>query len=139
MSRGSPAPVETVHYGPPRSCRCGFSRRNRPRGSRGRLSARGPRAFPRRDPRNRSPANPATDGGNDPDPGGLVVESGARIDAEIETDHATLRGPAAGTLSAAGWVRVDPTGEFRGEIRALRLRIEPGAILNGRVQVPDPD
>jgi cytoskeletal protein CcmA (bactofilin family) len=69
--------------------------------------------------------------------GQFVVEVEGRVVAEIETDHAVLRGRADGELRAVGSVRLENPATFKGDITAGRIQVDTGAVLEGRILVPE--
>lgn len=69
--------------------------------------------------------------------GQLVVEVEGRVEAGIETDHALLRGRIDGDLHAVGSVRLEGPAVLHGDVIAGRIRVDPGAVLAGRVDVPE--
>ena len=62
----------------------------------------------------------------------LIVGETAEIDAEIDVAAISIMGRVSGTLRATKRVEVHPGGKLLGDITTPLLRIEEGAIFQGR-------
>ena len=57
------------------------------------------------------------------------------IRGEIRTNDALIAGEVSGTLLAASRLGLQPTSRVDGKIRARRLQLEEGAVVNGEIQM----
>jgi len=70
--------------------------------------------------------------------GDIVVEKGGIVSAPICVQNLTVRGEVKGNVEARGCVNIASTGQLRGDIRAPKLVVAPGARLNGFLRIgPD--
>ncbi|NOT00136.1 MAG: polymer-forming cytoskeletal protein [Phycisphaerales bacterium] len=67
--------------------------------------------------------------------GDIVVEKSGFVSAPIRVRQLTVRGRVQGNVEARGCVRIDRTGQFRGDIVAPRLVVADGAQLNGYLRI----
>ena len=65
----------------------------------------------------------------------VVVGKEGMIRGEIRTNDALIAGEVSGTLLAASRLELQPTSRVDGKIRARRLQLEEGAVLNGEIQM----
>lgn len=65
----------------------------------------------------------------------VVVGKEGVVRGEIRTQDALVAGEVAGTLLAASRLEIQATAKVKGEIRARRLQLEEGAILNGEIHM----
>ena len=65
----------------------------------------------------------------------VVVGKEGMIRGEIRTNDALIAGEVSGTLMAASRLELQPTSRVDGKIRARRLQLEEGAVLNGEIQM----
>ncbi len=65
----------------------------------------------------------------------VVVGRDGRVQGDITTQDAVISGSVAGTLNAESRLELQATARIDGEIRARRMQLEEGAILNGTVQM----
>jgi len=68
----------------------------------------------------------------------VVVGKDGRVKGDITTQDAVISGTVVGTLSAESRLELQATARIDGEIRARRMQLEEGAILNGTVQMGAP-
>jgi cytoskeletal protein CcmA (bactofilin family) len=74
--------------------------------------------------------------------GGLSVEVGGRLEADVEAGSAELAGEARGTLRVTSRVVLSSTGVFDGKMATPILEVHPGSVLRGSARVagvPSPD
>ena len=74
----------------------------------------------------------------------LVLGPNADVDARISARALQLEGSLVGKVSVSGCMEIMPGGHFRGDIEAGQLRVHPGGIFEGTVNVlngarPRPD
>lgn len=67
--------------------------------------------------------------------GDIVVEKSGFVSAPIRVQQLTVRGRVQGNVEARGCVRIDRTGQLRGDVVAPRLVVADGAQLNGFVRI----
>jgi cytoskeletal protein CcmA (bactofilin family) len=65
----------------------------------------------------------------------VVVGREATVDGDITTQDAVIAGAVHGTLVAASRLELQATSRIEGDVRARRMHLEEGAILNGTVQM----
>lgn len=65
----------------------------------------------------------------------VVVGKEGRVDGDITTQDAVISGRVTGTLVAESRLELQATCRIEGEVRARRMQLEEGAILNGTVQM----
>ncbi len=63
----------------------------------------------------------------------VVVGKGGAVLGDIRTQDAVISGKVEGALVAESRLEVQASAEVSGEVRARRLQIEEGAVLNGTV------
>ena len=63
----------------------------------------------------------------------VVVGKGGAVLGDIRTQDAVISGRVEGALVAESRLEVQASAEVAGEVRARRLQIEEGAVLNGTV------
>jgi cytoskeletal protein CcmA (bactofilin family) len=64
----------------------------------------------------------------------VTVRPGANLKADIDARTVIVGGHVNGTLSAAECIELQRTAEVAGEIVAAVLRLDDGAIFNGKAQ-----
>ncbi len=64
----------------------------------------------------------------------VTVRPGANLAADIEAKSVVVGGHVSGTLSAAESIELQRTAQVEGEIVAAVLRLDDGAIFNGKAQ-----
>ncbi len=65
----------------------------------------------------------------------VVVGRDGRVHGDITTQDAVISGSVVGTVNAESRLELQATARIDGEIRARRMQLEEGAILNGTVQM----
>ncbi|HSW28912.1 MAG TPA: polymer-forming cytoskeletal protein [Longimicrobiales bacterium] len=65
----------------------------------------------------------------------VVVGKDGKVKGDIFTQDAVISGTVVGTVSAESRLELQATARIDGEIRARRMQLEEGAILNGTVQM----
>ena len=68
----------------------------------------------------------------------VTVRPGANLKADIEAKSVVVGGQVSGTLSAAESIELQRTAQVQGEIIAAVLRLDDGAIFNGKAQTTKP-
>ena len=66
----------------------------------------------------------------------LVVNSGAKIEAQIEADVVIISGQVIGNVFARRRVIMHPPAVFRGSVTSPSLRIDEGVVFEGASYVP---
>ena len=64
----------------------------------------------------------------------VTIRPGANLKADIEGKTVIVGGQISGTLSAAETIELQRTAQVQGEIIAAVLRLDDGAIFNGKAQ-----
>ena len=67
--------------------------------------------------------------------GKLQIEPGAEVQADVDVGEADIGGDLRGDLQCSGRVILRREGRVIGQLRAGRLVVEPGAIIQGEVLV----
>ena len=65
----------------------------------------------------------------------VVVGKDGIVDGNIETQDAVISGHVKGTLVAESRLELQATCHLEGEVRARRMQLEEGAVLNGTVSM----
>jgi cytoskeletal protein CcmA (bactofilin family) len=65
----------------------------------------------------------------------LTIGAEGRVKAEIHAKSVIVIGHVTGNLSAADRIHVEATGIVDGDVKAPRLVIQEGAMLNGAVEM----
>lgn len=65
----------------------------------------------------------------------VVVGKDGAVDGDVFTQDAVISGRIRGTLIAESRLELQATCRIEGEVRARRMQLEEGAILNGIVQM----
>lgn len=68
----------------------------------------------------------------------VVVGKDGKVKGDITTQDAVISGTVQGTLSAESRLELQATARIEGEVRARRMQLEEGAVLNGTVQMGAP-
>lgn len=63
----------------------------------------------------------------------VVVGKDGVVDGDIATQDAVISGRVTGTLVAESRLELQATCRVEGEVRARRMQLEEGAVLNGTV------
>jgi len=64
----------------------------------------------------------------------VTVRPGANLEADLEARVIIVGGHVKGTLSAAESIELQRTAQVEGEIVAAVLRLDDGAVFNGKAQ-----
>ena len=67
----------------------------------------------------------------------VVIGKDGVVDGDVSTQDAVVSGTVSGTLVAASRLEIQATAQVDGEVRAKRLQLEEGAVLNGTVHMGD--
>ncbi|MHB1191612.1 MAG: bactofilin family protein [Longimicrobiales bacterium] len=65
----------------------------------------------------------------------VVVGKDGKVKGDIFTQDAVISGTVVGTVSAESRLELQATARIDGEVRARRMQLEEGALLNGTVQM----
>jgi len=65
----------------------------------------------------------------------VVVGKDGLVKGDVATQDAVISGRITGTLSADSRLEVQATARIEGEVKARRLQLEEGAVLNGTVNM----
>jgi cytoskeletal protein CcmA (bactofilin family) len=68
----------------------------------------------------------------------VVIGKDGLVIGDIATQDAVISGTVNGTLVAESRLELQATCRIEGDIRARRMQLEEGAILNGTVHMGDP-
>ncbi|HSG47100.1 MAG TPA: polymer-forming cytoskeletal protein [Longimicrobiales bacterium] len=63
----------------------------------------------------------------------VVVGKDGLVDGHVHTQDAVVGGRITGSLTAASRLELQATAQVDGEVRARRMQLEEGAVLNGKV------
>jgi len=69
----------------------------------------------------------------------LTIGANGRIDAELSAKAVIVIGNVTGNIRASERVEIHDSGSVTGDIQAPRLLIHEGAVINGAVDMSDPD
>jgi cytoskeletal protein CcmA (bactofilin family) len=67
--------------------------------------------------------------------GAVVVEHGARVQAEVEAAQVTVAGVVQGRVTGREKVEILPDARMIGDVRTARILISDGAVFKGRVDM----
>ncbi len=67
--------------------------------------------------------------------GKIIVASDARVEAELVACHIEIAGRVLGNVLASHCCRLRPTAKLAGDILCRHLQIDPGAVLEGQVEL----
>jgi cytoskeletal protein CcmA (bactofilin family) len=65
----------------------------------------------------------------------LTIGPSARVDADVAARDVIILGLLNGNVNATGRVELRKSGNLTGNIRAVRLSIEEGALVSGKVEL----
>lgn len=65
----------------------------------------------------------------------VVVGKEGLVDGDVTTQDAVISGRVQGTLVAESRLELQATSHVEGEVRARRMQLEDGAVLNGTVSM----
>lgn len=63
----------------------------------------------------------------------VVVGKDGLVDGHVHTQDAVIGGRITGSLVAASRLELQATAQVDGDVRARRMQLEEGAVLNGKV------
>jgi cytoskeletal protein CcmA (bactofilin family) len=64
----------------------------------------------------------------------VTVRPGAELEADIDARVIVVGGQVTGTMSAAETIELQRTAQVAGEIVAAAIRLDDGAVFNGKAQ-----
>lgn len=67
--------------------------------------------------------------------GRVVVGKTGLIEGEVECDSADIEGTLNSTVKVNGMLECRPTAILNGEIKVSKLSVDPGAQLNGKIDM----
>ena len=65
----------------------------------------------------------------------LTVGANGRLKAEVQAKSIIVIGQVIGNLSATERIEIQATGVVEGDLRAPRLNVQEGAVLNGSIDM----
>ncbi len=65
----------------------------------------------------------------------VVVGRDGFVDGDVHTEDAVISGRVVGTVIAGSRLELQATCHIEGQVRARRLQLEEGAVLNGTVEM----
>lgn len=65
----------------------------------------------------------------------VVIGKDGCVNGDVHTQDAVVSGKVIGALTAASRLELQATSHIEGQVRARRLQLEEGAILNGEVDM----
>lgn len=65
----------------------------------------------------------------------VVIGKEGVVDGDVSTQDAVVSGTVTGTLVAASRLEIQATARIEGEVRAKRMQLDEGAVLNGTVRM----
>ena len=65
----------------------------------------------------------------------VVIGRDGMVAGDVSTQDAVVSGTVTGTLVAASRLEIQATAHIDGEVRAKRMQLEEGAVLNGTVHM----
>jgi cytoskeletal protein CcmA (bactofilin family) len=68
----------------------------------------------------------------------LTIGQGGNVQAEVHAKSVVVIGRVAGNVSAGERLEVQASGIVDGDVRAPRLSVQEGAVLNGSIQMSAP-
>ncbi|MBK8269336.1 MAG: polymer-forming cytoskeletal protein [Planctomycetes bacterium] len=67
--------------------------------------------------------------------GDILVEAPSQLNVEIVANNVTIRGKVNGSVSANECLEVDSTGRIYGDVRASKLIVRDGGVIQGRIEM----
>ncbi len=67
--------------------------------------------------------------------GDILVEPSSQLNLEIKANNVVIRGRVRGSVSASGVLEVGPTGRIIGDVRAQKVIVHDGGVLQGRCEM----
>lgn len=68
----------------------------------------------------------------------LTVGANGRLKAEVNAKSIIVIGQVTGNLTASERIEIQATGVVEGDLRAPRLNVQEGAVLNGSIDMSAP-
>ena len=68
----------------------------------------------------------------------VTVRPGAQLEADVDARLIVVGGQVKGTMSAAESIELQRTAHVQGEIVAAAIRLDDGAVFNGKAQTTKP-
>jgi cytoskeletal protein CcmA (bactofilin family) len=68
---------------------------------------------------------------------GVVVGRDGSVDGDVSTHDAVIAGTVRGRVVAASRLEIQATAHIEGEIRARRVQLDEGAVVNGSLEMGD--
>ena len=65
----------------------------------------------------------------------LIVGESGRIEAEVKAKSVLVLGRVSGNVEASERVEIQASGIVEGDVRAPRLLVQEGAVMNGTVEM----
>lgn len=65
----------------------------------------------------------------------VVIGKDGYVNGDVHTQDAVVSGKVVGALTAASRLELQATSYIEGQVRARRLQLEEGAVLNGEVDM----
>ncbi|MEM9174681.1 MAG: polymer-forming cytoskeletal protein [Myxococcota bacterium] len=69
----------------------------------------------------------------------LTVGANGRLKAEVQAKSIIVIGQVIGNLNATERIEIQATGVVEGDLRAPRLNVQEGAVLNGSIDMSAPN
>ena len=66
--------------------------------------------------------------------GSLIIESSAKVEADVEVDHLIVQGEFSGQARAKKSVLMEPPARFIGEVSSPSLSIKEGVFFEGALK-----
>jgi len=67
--------------------------------------------------------------------GDILVEAASQLNVEIIANNVTIRGRVNGSVSANECLEVESTGRIYGDVRAAKLVVRDGGVIQGRIEM----
>jgi len=65
----------------------------------------------------------------------LTIESTGVVEADVRADELTINGTTNGNIDVGTRVSINQSAKVTGDIKALRVIIEDGAVFNGSIEM----
>jgi cytoskeletal protein CcmA (bactofilin family) len=76
----------------------------------------------------------ATDG----EPSTLVISEQARVEGEIRVSHVVVNGTVQGSVTADGYLELQPKARIVGDVTYKTLEMHVGSVIEGRLNHAEP-
>ena len=71
--------------------------------------------------------------------GDILVEAASQLNVEIVANNVTIKGRVNGPVSANECLEVESTGRIYGDVKAAKLIVRDGGVIQGRIEmIPTP-